>query len=98
MRSRVDTWPTAGVSDTILFVFNSSNKLRAECSLAHKKNRWLLVLPMPNHSLQININTSTSKLNIEIVKLKVLVIVIIFWFNVQPIVNLCHKVKNFNPI
>jgi hypothetical protein len=54
------------VYDTLLFVFNSSDKLRAKCSLAHRKNRRLLV-PILNHSLFININNNITIVIIEIV-------------------------------
>lgn len=54
------------VSDTNLFIFNSSNKLQAEHSLAHSKNRRLEV-PILNHSRFININNKIAKLIIEIV-------------------------------
>ena len=54
------------VSDTYLFIFNSSNKLQAEHSIAHSKNRRLKV-PILNHSRFININNKIVKLIIEIV-------------------------------
>ena len=54
------------VFDTNLFLFNSSDKSQAKYSLAHSKNRRLMV-PILNHSLFKKINNNIAKVIIEIV-------------------------------